>query len=87
MYLFKYRGKTTSFKDFDEMVKWALSNNGVLDNYTFIMANRRVRHIFDIVGVVFIDSSTNRIVTDKQVYKMRPFERKENLISIFYISD
>ena len=83
-------GKTTSFKDFDEMVKWALSNNGVLDNYTYIKGNLSVRHILDTVGAVFILSNPiqtviNRIVTSDQVYNLLPYERKDHLISIFYI--
>ena len=87
MYFVKYRGKTTTFKDFDEMAKWSLCNTGALK---YIAANRSVRHILDTVGAVFIYSNSlrsvnNLIVTDEQVYMMSPFDRKENVISIFCI--
>lgn len=87
MYFVKYCGKTTTFKDFDEMEKWSLCNTGAL---MCIAADRSVRRMLDTVGAVFIYSNplrsiNNLIVTNEQVYMMSPYERKENVISIFYI--
>lgn len=87
MYFVKYCGKTTTFKDFDEMEKWALDNAGALMS---IAANLNVRRILDTVGAVFIYSYPLRsiyglIVTNEQVYEMSQHEREENVISIFYI--
>lgn len=87
MYFVKYCGKTTTFKDFDEMKKWALDNAGALMS---IAANLNVRRILDTVGAVFIYSYPLRsiyglIVTNEQVYKMSQYERDEHVVYIFRI--
>ena len=84
MYFVKYCGKTTTFKDFDEMCDWMKHTAGFPHN---IMMTNGLRHMLELVGTAFIDVNDGTLVTSEQVYNMTSTYRRIHVMTIFQADD